>query len=454
VTALQIDTDASRAAARTWAGWADQINAVGMRVGNDSATLQLGPLTALAEWRLSSAATQLWTVSGFLRLLVERLEALDAGPVLLQDSAIDQLMWLAGGRIGSSSACPAGVYSGVVGERGDTFEGELRAPYDLEADDPTELGRELVIRAIQDTATPGQIRKDEFELVRLTDSRYLLTLPGVIDLTNADPGLDGDNHSVRDLDQSAVRSSVGSSIGGNAYARMVSEALVAQGVPLGSQIVIVGHSFGSDTALDLASDPEFNGPNGFDVTHVVAAGYDSQPQLDDVPDRTKVLVLHNRDDVPVVVEMIEHSVTQPLAGALDVVAGVADLADGDSGVADVLDVGGLFGSVWHSIRSEIKRDVHVGGDLRHGHVLAAAEDAILPVPGIERHGDSQDDVVFDCGWSDFGHAQHHYVDYLASTSDPIVLGFLGSLATGRAVAGTAVAVDVSVPDGDDTAQKT
>ena len=88
-----------------------------MRVGDDAGRLWLGTLTAWGESRLASAATELWTLSGFLRLLVEQLEALDAGPVMLQAHAIDQLMWLAGGRIGSSSACPAGVYSGVVGER-------------------------------------------------------------------------------------------------------------------------------------------------------------------------------------------------------------------------------------------------------------------------------------------------------------------------------------------------
>ena len=94
------------------------------------------------------------------------------------------------------------------------------------------------------------------------------------------------------------------------------------------------------------------------------------------------------------------------------------------------------------------------GELWDGDVLDAAEDAVLPIADTDRHGDSQVDVVFDGGWSDFGHDQHHYVEYLASTSDPLVLGFLGSLATGTAAVGTAVAVDVSVPKRDDNAQKT
>jgi hypothetical protein len=311
-----------------------------------------------------------------------------------------------------------------------------------------------VMRALQDTATPGQIRKDEFELVRLTDGRYLLALPGVIDLTHFRFFHDRDNRSVRDLDQSALRSSFGTSVSGNAYAEMVWEALIEQGVPLGSQVVIVGHSFGSDTALDLASDPSFNGPQGFDVTHVVAAGYDSQPQLDDIPESTKVLVLQNRKDVPVLAETVEHIKTQTLEDAREIVDSAANLDVG--GV-----IGGAFGAVWHRAQSTVTPAVHIAthaddvvGELWHGDLVDAAEDAVLPIPGTERHDDSQVDVVFDGGSSDFGHDQHHYVDYLASTSDPLVLGFLGSLASGTAVAGTAVAVDVSVPDRKQRAQKT
>jgi hypothetical protein len=403
---------------------------------------------------MASAATELWTVSGFLRLLVEQLEALDAGPVMIQASAIDQLMWLAGGQIGSPSACPALAFSGVVGELGDTFRSELRSPYDLESGEPSELGRQLVVRALQDTATPGQIRQDEFELVRLTDGRYLVVLPGVIDLTDFRFGLDGDNRSVRDLDRSAVRSSLGTSVAGNAYAEMVWEALVAQGVPLGSQVVIVGHSFGADTALDLASDRNFNGPDGFDVTHVVAAGYDTRPQLDDVPDRTAVLMLQNRKDVPVLVETAEHVVTQPLEDAREIVDSAFDLDVG--GV-----LGGAFGVVWHSTQSAVAPAVHVAtrvddvaGELWHRDLLDAAEDAVLPIPNTERHGDAQVEVVFDGGWGDYGHDQRHYVDYLTATPDPLVLGFLGSLAAGTAVAGSALAVDVSVPDRKRRAQKT
>ena len=68
---------------------------------------------------------------------------------------------------------------------------------------------------------------------------------------------------------------------------MVWDALRAAGVPAGSSLMIVGHSFGADTALDLAADREFNGGE-YTVTHVVAAGYYSQPQLASVAAETSV----------------------------------------------------------------------------------------------------------------------------------------------------------------------
>ena len=104
MTALQIDTDASRHAARTWAQWADQINAAGMLLGGDVESLDL-PHAATACSRMTAAATELWTVSGFLTLLVEQLQTLDGGAPLLHASAIDELMWLARGSRGSVSAC-------------------------------------------------------------------------------------------------------------------------------------------------------------------------------------------------------------------------------------------------------------------------------------------------------------------------------------------------------------
>jgi hypothetical protein len=353
-------------------------------------------------------------------------------------------MWLAGGRRGPVAGCPALSYSGVDGDLGGTFGRELRMPYDLAAADHAEVGRQLVMRALQDTGAPGQIRKDEFELVLLSDRRYLVVLPGVIDLTRFQFGHDAKSNSVRDLDQSALRSSLGTSVGGNAYAQMVWESLLAQGGPLGSQLLIVGHSYGADTALDLAADSTFNGPDGFRVTHVVAAGYDSEAQMDDISDDTHVLVLQNRDDVPVLAEAVEHLYTRPLEDGREIVDSVGDLDV--KGIA-----GGLLGAAWHAAEAAspathiVSHVDDVVGELRDGDLSGAAEDAVLPIPGVAQRRETHIDVVFDGGFEDFGHHQDRYVDYLASASDPLVVGFLASLGSSAAVAGTAVAIDVSVP---------
>lgn len=455
MTALQIDTDASRQAARTWATWADQINAAQMRVGGDIDPLSLTAAATVCS-RLAGAAIELWTVSGFLTLLAGQLEAVDGGAPSMGEPALDQLMWLAGGGHGAIEACAVTSFSGAVGEPGDTFRGELRSPYDLAAGDPSEVGRQLVVRALQDTADPNRIRKDEFEIVRLSDGRYLVALPGVIDLTHPGLGLDDDNDSVRDLDQSALGSSMSASLTDNPYAQMVWAALDASHVPRGSQLVIVGHSFGADTALDLAADPDFNGPSGYEVTHVVAAGYDSHPQLDSVPSGTSVLVLENRSDVPVLAESIGHSgVTKAIDDGLGVAASAVDLNQGGMLVNG-------FGMILNAGKAGTSAVTHVAGrvddvavDIAHLHPVDAVEDAVFPLTGTEQV-DSQVISVFDAGWTpaDGGHDQGRYIDLVESTSDPLILGFFGSLATGTAVAGTAVAVDVSLPGNRRDAQKT
>jgi hypothetical protein len=111
----------------------------------------------------------------------------------------------------------------------------------------------------------------------------------------------------------------------------------------------------------------------------------------------------------------------------------------------------VLGAAWHvaeaaSPASKLVTHVDdVVGELRDGDLGDAAQVAVLPIPGGERRGEDLVEVVFDGGFDDFGHHQDRYVDYLASTSDPLVIGFLGSIGAAAAVSGTAVAVDVSVP---------
>ena len=63
----------------------------------------------------------------------------------------------------------------------------------------------------------------------------------------------------------------------NRYARIVMAALEQIGVGHGAKLLLVGHSFGADTALDLVADPDFVGR--YEVTQVVATGYNHGPQL-------------------------------------------------------------------------------------------------------------------------------------------------------------------------------
>ena len=169
----------------------------------------------------------------------------------------------------------------------------------------------------------------------------------------------------------------------------------------------------------------------------------------------------DRPALDVLVERYAPRVNRIAASAMTDLEDAREIVDSAASLDVGGVIGGAFGAVWHRTQSAVAPAVHIAthaddvvGELWHGDLLDAAEDAVLPIPSTERHGDSQVDVVFDGGWSDFGHDQHHYVDYLASTSEPLVLGFLGSLATGATVAGTAVAVDVSVPERKDRTHKT
>ncbi|MGI9452217.1 MAG: hypothetical protein ACR2QH_16495, partial [Geminicoccaceae bacterium] len=188
------------------------------------------------------------------------------------------------------------------GDPGGTGTAEIRRTFDVQGENQTDVGRAVIERTLQDTADSGQIQWDEFEVVSLENGKFIVVLPGVIDLTKPHLGWDPHSRSVRDTDMAAVRSSTATGIEDNRYAQMVRDYM-NEHVPQGADVMIVGHSFGADTALDLASDPTFNNrETGFNITHVTAAAYYSQPQLRHVQNDTEVLVLQNRHDVPVIVE--------------------------------------------------------------------------------------------------------------------------------------------------------
>jgi len=319
------------------------------------------------------------------------------------------LLWCAGRLTGSPPAS---------GDPGGTFTREHRgllpsAPGESE-------GAALVAAALLATADTNRIAADEFGLVTAGPNRYVVVLPGVTDLTRAEPGLNPHNRTPRDTDVNAWPSFPTAGTADNRYAQLVAGALAAAGVPPGAELAIVGHSFGADTALDLAADPSFNG-NAYRVTHVVAAGYDSGSQLEQVPLETEVLVLQNTHDVPVLVEHAAH----PAATALDVI---------DDGL-NRIERGDLAGG-----RARVAAGVDMLGTER--------TDPDVTEPGVHVRVPGHVQVVFDGGHAGAGHAQQNYVDYLAGATVAAgpAAGFLARLTARGYRPGELVAIDISTPE--------
>lgn len=454
MSTLQIDTIAARRAANAWIEWGNQAQRTQLAAEADFDGLELGVGVPTVSQALGTAATELWLAGAFVLLVAERAESADGAP--FDSAALNDLQQLAGIQVYAATGGrpPAGwLLSSGSGELGGTFGSEVRSPFVVTGDSPLELGRALVIRALLDTASGAQIRADEFEIVRLPDGKYLVVLPGVTDLSKPDLGYSDTHRSVRDVDQAAYPSSMSTSVADNRYAQMVWDALRARGVPLGSELMIVGHSFGADTALDLAADSGFNGAGGYQVTHVVAAAYDSRPQLAHVPASTQVLVLQNNRDVPVIGEAVGNA---HVTATVDAGAGVVgSLWDGDvigvfANAGDAVFNGIAVGheATWYTVTNAGDIVDVIGGvqSFDPGRVVEGAHDFVTRDPGTDRPTPSQTVTVFEGGFAGAGHHQDNYIDFLETTTDPAVSAFLASVASaGFATAGSAHAVDVSAP---------
>lgn len=199
----------------------------------------------------------------------------------------------------------------------------------------SEDGRDAVVTALEALADGERIAGDEIEIRALDNGRYVVVLPGVTDLSHGmreildalvgqsvygiDDGvrdafavwLDDDRSTVRRT-RNAFAAVRGSSR--NPYATAVIAALERAGVPAGAEVMIVGHSYGAYTAIHLAADRWFNAmpggpaPPGYHVriTHVVAAGAETDWRFADVPPGTDVLTLNNRWDVVYRAEDLVH----------------------------------------------------------------------------------------------------------------------------------------------------
>jgi hypothetical protein len=460
VSSFWIDTDRAWRATSSWAERGDAWFRTQFDLEADFSKLHLNGAAPSALHELAAASTELWVNTSFVRLVIDRVESSD-GLGTVDSALIGRLRTQAGQHAQRtlSDACAGSwasySFSSRYGDHGETFDADVRSPFAIFGSNADERGRNLVIRALADTNDETQIRQDEFELVRLANGSYLVVLPGVTDLSSADLGLNDLHRTVRDVDQYAYRSSQSTSVAENRYARMVWDGLLTAGVPLGAELMIVGHSFGADTALDLAADPLFNGSAGFDVTHVVAAGYHSEPQLPHVDAGTEVLVLQNHRDAAVIAEAVGHGhvtgvveETKSFFGSvfdLDPLGAVAHLA------AKTYHEVGVVHDTAAYLFGNADSIVQVGAGIAAGQPAWVAEgvaDMVTIDPGVDQVTEHQIVDVFVGGGQGFGHHPANYVAHVEATTDPGVVAFFESVdAAGYATSGTALAIDVSVPIG-------
>ena len=187
-------------------------------------------------------------------------------------------------------------------------------------------GRAAIVEAFYGTTDSRRASSTEIEITRLDNGRYIVVLPGVNDLGNAHDlktatshlnaiGLvQGanrhvnkwfDNNTVDSVRKTkyALGDITGDGSNVNAYAEVVKAQMRRSGVPEGADVMLIGHSYGAYTAMDLAASSSFNQasghPSGYhvNVTHVLAAGAEVDWRLKELPSSTHAMVLNNKHDL-------------------------------------------------------------------------------------------------------------------------------------------------------------
>jgi hypothetical protein len=165
------------------------------------------------------------------------------------------------------------------------------------------------VEAFWATGDGNRVWKEEIEIRLLDNGNYVVVIPGVTDLSenlgdivdprDGDVGSgafhDGENADTARLMKYAEQEARDTNDSyDNPYAQRVRQAM-EQHIPEGARVMLMGHSFGAYTAMELAGDPEFAA--SYYITHVVAAGADTDWKLKEIPSSTNALVLNNREDV-------------------------------------------------------------------------------------------------------------------------------------------------------------
>ena len=277
------------------------------------------------------------------------------------------------------------------GDPGETFT--HRPSGKFEAGDN---GRDVIIQGLVDTADPQRIQEDEFQVVELENGNYVVVLAGVVGLKEGPfAGLNEHNQTVRNTGYAADSFQGRADISDNNYAMMVRNYIL-DNLPQGANVMLVGHSYGADTALDLAADPTFNNTEiGVNVTHVAAAAYHGEPQLASIQNSTEVLLFNNNKDI---------------------VAGL-------EGSGDFLIEGEGLPIITDTIREGYHDYIDPTYNPRDGQVVSN----------------------FVGGFSGVGHRQDNYVRHIQNVDDPATDAFFDSVADGGYTGlGRTRAVDISV----------
>jgi uncharacterized protein YukE len=175
-------------------------------------------------------------------------------------------------------------------------------------------GRADIVEALYATADPRRAEGNEIEIRQLDNGKYIVVLPGVVDLSSKvpsivesrslDPWYVGEQpDTVRRMAYAIEEAKDNGDTFRNPYALRVIEQMQRAGIPAGADVMLMGHSFGAYTAMELAGDDSFNSADGtFDgyhvnISHVVAAGADTNWKLAELPAQTNALILNNRKDL-------------------------------------------------------------------------------------------------------------------------------------------------------------
>lgn len=436
-----IDTDVAAQTAQRLIDDGGRLDLISRQIRADMVGLSL---TSAADSHLAQAAQHYLETGEYLKAIADR--AIEAD---LHDQTISVLQAHYAGYL-ESIGVPSVPGTGV-GDLGGTFTTVARPAWVITGTTGLERGREVVMQALAHAADRGVIENDEFEIVEVGADRYVVVLPGVIDLSKLHVGFDEYSRSSRDLDQGAIRSASSSSVDKNLYAQYVAEA-IRQHVPPGSHLALIGHSYGADTAVDLAADDRFT--ERYDITHVVAAGYATQRTVPDVDPAIEVLAINNNKDSAAVLETMLRGPIQHLNGNIEVLSGAVEL-----------DPGKVWDGVWNMNTGWSRLLLDDAGFVVDNTIdIAKAPFQLIPdryrlsfldfspadlgplEPGVSSDG-NHTTVVFEGEFDGYGHAPLNYLDYLANTDEAEIARFMTSLHdAGYTNGGTARAVDLSVPE--------